>query len=82
MEEVFDYFLTFADVLTHDVTAGDAEEGRLGHFVSAGLGDEGLACARGTVEQDTFPGFTCALKYLWESERHDDCFFEGLFGFE
>lgn len=49
--------------------------------MGAGLCDEGFASTRRAVEQDTFPRLTVTFEDLWESQGHDDCFFEGLLGF-
>jgi hypothetical protein len=67
LEEVLDYLLALSDVLAHDVAAGDAEEGGLGHFMCAGFGEVGFAGAWGAVEQYAFPGFAVAFEYFWEA---------------
>ena len=80
-EQRFNDLFAFSDELTHDVTAGYAEECSFWHFMGASFGDESLSCAWGTIEEYSFPRFSVSDEHLGETHGHNDCFLECCFCF-
>ena len=77
IEKSFDQFLTFSHVFTHQIGWGDWEKCSI-CFSSASFCKISFSSTWRAIEQDSFPRFSASSEDFLESDRKNDCLFQGI----
>ena len=78
-KEVLHKFFGFTLPLRNQVSARYGEEGAI-DLCGARLGKKTLTSTWRAVKEDAAPWLSCALKQVFEPDRHDNGFFQTLLG--